>query len=288
MALVNAKDMLKKAKKNKYAVPHFNINNLEWTKAILLTCEEMKSPVILGVSEGALKYMGGFETVSGMVLGMIKDFKITIPVALHLDHGTFDGCMQAIKSEAFTSVMFDGSHLPFEENKELTQELVFLASSRNMSVEAEVGSIGGEEDGVIGAGEIADVKEAVKLSRQGITVLAAGIGNIHGIYPKDWKGLNFDVLSELATETGLGIVLHGGSGIPKDQIQKAISLGVTKINVNTELQLANHEAIREFIISGKDLEGKNYDPRKLYKPGYEAMCNVIKEKIIEFGSNEKA
>ncbi|MHA0272976.1 class II fructose-1,6-bisphosphate aldolase [Mycoplasma sp. 48589B] len=288
MALVNAKDMLKKAKKNKYAVPHFNINNLEWTKAILLTCEEMKSPVILGVSEGALKYMGGFETVSGMVLGMIKDFKITIPVALHLDHGTFDGCMQAIKSEAFTSIMFDGSHLPFEENKELTQELVFLASSRIMSVDGEVGAIGGDEDGVIGAGEIADVKEAVKLSRQGITVLAAGIGNIHGIYPKDWKGLNFDVLSELATETGLGIVLHGGSGIPKEQIQKAISLGVTKINVNTELQLANHEAIREFIISGKDLEGKNYDPRKLYKPGYEAMCNVIKEKILEFGSNEKA
>ncbi|WLP85684.1 class II fructose-1,6-bisphosphate aldolase [Mycoplasma seminis] len=288
MALVNAKDMLKRAKKGKYAVPHFNINNLEWTKAILLTCEEMKSPVILGVSEGALKYMGGFNTVSGMVLGMIKDFKISVPVALHLDHGTFDGCLDAIKSEAFTSIMFDGSSLPFSKNKEYTQELVFLASARNMSVEAEVGSIGGEEDGVIGEGEIADVSQAVSLAKQGITVLAAGIGNIHGIYPENWKGLNFDVLKELSEETGLGIVLHGGSGIPADQIKQAIALGVTKINVNTELQLANHQAIRDFIITNKDLEGKNYDPRKLYKPGYEAMCQVVKDKILEFGSNEKA
>ncbi|QNM93361.1 class II fructose-1,6-bisphosphate aldolase [Mycoplasma sp. Pen4] len=288
MALVNAKDMLKRARKNKYAVPHFNINNLEWAKAILLTCEEMNSPVILGVSEGALKYMGGFNTVSGMILGLLKDLKIKIPVALHLDHGTYDGCVEAIKSEGFTSIMFDGSSLPFEENYELTNQLVHLTKQKNMSIEAEVGSIGGEEDGVIGAGEIADVKQSRKMAKLGITVLAAGIGNIHGPYPKNWQGLNFDALSELSQNTGLGIVLHGGSGIPKEQIQKAISMGVTKINVNTELQQANHKAIREFIIDGNDLKGKNYDPRKLYKPGFEAMCQVVKEKIIEFGSNDRA
>lgn len=288
MSLVNAKDMLKRAKKGKYAVPHFNINNLEWTKAILTTCQEMNSPVILGVSEGALKYIGGYETVTGLVSGLIKDLKISIPVALHLDHGSFDACVKAIESDGFTSIMFDGSHLPFAENKELTQKLVYLAQSKNMTVEAEVGSIGGEEDGVIGNGEIADIEEAKQLAAEKITVLAAGIGNIHGKYPKNWQGLNFEVLEKLSSETGLGIVLHGGSEIPLDQIQKAISLGVTKININTDLQLANHAAIRKFIISNKDLEDKNYDPRKLYKPGYEAMCNVIKQKILEFGSNDKA
>ncbi|MEA4134509.1 class II fructose-1,6-bisphosphate aldolase [Mycoplasma sp. 2704] len=288
MSLVNAKDMLKRAKKGKYAVPHFNINNLEWTKAILTTCQEMNSPVILGVSEGALKYIGGYETVTGLVSGLIKDLKISIPVALHLDHGSFDACVKAIESDGFTSIMFDGSHLPFYENKELTQKLVYLAQSKNMTVEAEVGSIGGEEDGVIGNGEIADIEEAKQLAAEKITVLAAGIGNIHGKYPKNWQGLNFEVLEKLSSETGLGIVLHGGSEIPLDQIQKAISLGVTKININTDLQLANHAAIREFIINNKDLEDKNYDPRKLYKPGYEAMRKVIKQKILEFGSNDKA
>ncbi|MEA4333754.1 class II fructose-1,6-bisphosphate aldolase [Mycoplasma sp. 1232] len=288
MSLVNAKDMLKRAKKGKYAVPHFNINNLEWTKAILITCQEMNSPVILGVSEGALKYIGGYETVTSLVSGLIKDLKISIPVALHLDHGSFDACVKAIESDGFTSIMFDGSHLPFAENKELTQKLVYFAQSKNMTVEAEVGSIGGEEDGVIGNGEIADIEEAKQLAAEKITVLAAGIGNIHGKYPKNWQGLNFEVLEKLSSETGLGIVLHGGSEIPLDQIQKAISLGVTKININTDLQLANHAAIREFIISNKDLEDKNYDPRKLYKPGYEAMCKVIKQKILEFGSNDKA
>ncbi|QDF64785.1 class II fructose-1,6-bisphosphate aldolase [Mycoplasma nasistruthionis] len=288
MALVNAKDMLKKAKKNKYAIPHFNINNLEWLKAIVLTAEKLKSPVILGVSEGALKYMGGYSTVSGMVLGFLNDNKISIPVALHLDHGSFEGCLKAIESEGFTSIMFDGSRLDFETNYEQTNQLVYLANNKNMSIEAEVGSIGGEEDGIVGQGELADVKQAVKMANLGITVLAAGIGNIHGPYPSNWKGLDFDRLFDLSQNTGIGIVLHGGSGINAEDIKKAISLGITKINVNTELQLANHKAIREFIKSDKDLEAKNYDPRKLLKPGFEAMCQAVENLIKLFGSDQKA
>ncbi|TDV24072.1 fructose-bisphosphate aldolase [Mycoplasmopsis mustelae] len=288
MPLVNAKEMLKKAKDGKYAIPHININNLEWAKAVLLTAEAEKSPIILATSEGAVKYMGGFDVVSGMVVGLVKDLKITIPVALHLDHGTFEGAKKALETEGYTSLMFDGSHLGFEENYAKTKELVELAKLKNMSFEAEVGTIGGEEDGVVGDGEFADPQQARKMAALGIDVLAAGIGNIHGPYPTSWKSLSFETLSEISAAAGIGIVLHGGSGIPKNQIQKAISLGVTKINVNTELQQANHQAIREFILSNKDLEGKNFDPRKLYKPGYDAMCQTIKDKIHEFGSDNKA
>ncbi|WP_027121058.1 class II fructose-1,6-bisphosphate aldolase [Mycoplasma leonicaptivi] len=288
MALVNAKEMLKKAKQGKYAIPHININNLEWAKAALLTAEAEKSPIIIATSGGALKYMGGFETVGGMVMGLIKDLNITVPVALHLDHGSYEEAKKAIQSEAYTSLMFDGSHFPFEENYTKTKELVELAKLKNMSFEAEVGTIGGEEDGIVGDGEFADPEEARKISALGIDVLAAGIGNIHGPYPSTWESLNFDKLQEISNSAGIGIVLHGGSGIPTDQIQKAISLGVTKINVNTELQQANHKALREFIEKGEDLKGKNFDPRKLYKPGFEAMCETVKAKIYEFGSNNKA
>ncbi|WP_322961582.1 class II fructose-1,6-bisphosphate aldolase [Mycoplasmopsis cynos] len=288
MALVNAKEMLKKAKQEKYAIPHININNLEWAKAILLTAEAEKSPIIIATSEGAIKYMGGFEVVSGMVLGLINDLNITVPVALHLDHGSYAGAKKAIVTDGYTSLMFDGSHLAFEENYTKTSELLALAKDKNMSFEAEVGTIGGEEDGIIGNGEFADPEEAKKMAQLGIDVLAAGIGNIHGPYPANWKSLNFEKLQEISGATGIGIVLHGGSGIPSEQIKKAISLGVTKINVNTELQQANHKALREYILSGKDLEGKNFDPRKLYKPGFDAMCNIVREKIHEFGSNNKA
>ncbi|VEU58902.1 class II fructose-1,6-bisphosphate aldolase [Mycoplasmopsis gallinacea] len=288
MALVNAKEMLKKAKEGKYAVPHININNLEWAKAVLLTAEAEKSPVIVATSEGAVKYMGGFDVVAGMVSGLMKDLNITVPVALHLDHGSYDGVLKAIKTGVYTSVMFDGSHFPFEENYAKTKELVELAKANNMSFEAEVGTIGGEEDGIVGDGEFADPKEAKMMADLGIDVLAAGIGNIHGPYPASWKSLSFETLSEISAAAGIGIVLHGGSGIPTDQIKKAISLGITKINVNTELQQANHKALREYILSGKDLEGKNFDPRKLYKPGYDAMCETVKAKIHEFGSNNKA
>ncbi|EIE41971.1 fructose-1,6-bisphosphate aldolase, class II [Mycoplasmopsis canis UFG1] len=288
MALVNAKEILKKAKAGKYAVPHININNLEWAKAALLTAEKEKSPIIIATSEGAIKYMGGFNVVSGMVLGLINDLNITVPVALHLDHGSYEGTKKAIETDGYTSLMFDGSHFPFEENYTKTRELVELANAKNMSFEAEVGTIGGEEDGIVGNGEFADPEEAKKIASLGIDVLAAGIGNIHGPYPASWKSLNFEKLQEISAAAGIGIVLHGGSGIPTEQIKKAISLGVTKINVNTELQQSNHKALREFIISGKDLEGKNFDPRKLYKPGFEAMCETVKEKIHEFGSNNKA
>ncbi|WP_406613764.1 class II fructose-1,6-bisphosphate aldolase [Mycoplasma corogypsi] len=288
MALTNATEMLKKAKKGKYAVPHININNLEWAKAVLLTAEQEKSPVIVATSEGAVKYMGGFDAISGMVLGLIKDLKITVPVALHLDHGSYEGCLKAIENEGYTSIMFDGSHSPFEENYTKTAELVKLAKAKNMSVEAEVGTIGGEEDGIVGDGEFANPEEAKKIAELGIDVLAAGIGNIHGPYPTSWKSLSFETLEKISEAAGVGIVLHGGSGIPTEQIKKAISLGITKINVNTELQQANHKALREYILSGKDLEGKNFDPRKLYKPGFDAMCETVKAKIHEFGSNGKA
>lgn len=288
MALVNASEMLKKAKEGKYAIPHININNLEWAKAVLLTAQAENSPVIVATSEGALKYMGGFNVVTGMVKGLIKDLNITIPVALHLDHGSYEGVKKALESDGYTSVMFDGSHFPFEENYTKTSELVKLAKAKGFSFEAEVGTIGGEEDGIVGDGEFADPAEAKKIADLGIDVLAAGIGNIHGPYPSTWESLSFETLSEISSAAGIGIVLHGGSGIPTEQIKKAISLGVTKINVNTELQQSNHKALRSYIESGKDLEGKNFDPRKLYKPGFDAMCETVREKIYEFGSNNKA
>ncbi|QZE12531.1 class II fructose-1,6-bisphosphate aldolase [Mycoplasma sp. Ms02] len=287
MSLVNAKEMLKKAKEGKYAIPHININNLEWTKAVLVTAQAENSPVIIATSEGALKYMGGFEVVTGMVKGLVKDLNITVPVALHLDHGSFEGAKKAIAA-GYTSLMFDGSHYPFEENYAKTKELVELAKAANMSMEAEIGTIGGEEDGIVGNGDLGDPEEARKMAALGIDVLAAGIGNIHGPYPESWKSLNFEVLQEISEAAGIGIVLHGGSGIPADQIQEAIAKGVTKINVNTELQQANHKALREYVLSGKDLEGKNFDPRKLLKPGYDAMCETVRAKIHEFGSNNKA
>lgn len=288
MALVSASEMLKKAKEGKYAVPHININNLEWAKAVLVTAQAENSPVIIATSEGALKYMGGFKVVSGMIKGLIEELNIQIPVALHLDHGSYEGVKKALQTEGYTSVMFDGSHYPFAENYQKTAELVKLAKEKGYSFEAEVGTIGGEEDGIVGNGEFADPNEAAKMAALGIDVLAAGIGNIHGPYPTSWKSLSFETLQTISQAAGIGIVLHGGSGIPTEQIQKAISLGVTKINVNTELQQANHKALREYVLSGKDLEGKNFDPRKLYKPGYEAMCETVKAKIHEFGSNNKA
>lgn len=287
MALVNAKEMLRKAKEGKYAIPHININNLEWAKAVLLTAEAEKSPVIVATSEGALKYMGGFNVVVGMVKGLVEDLKITVPVALHLDHGSYEGAKKAVEA-GYTSLMFDGSHLPYEENYAKTKELVELAKKHNMSVEAEIGTIGGEEDGIVGNGELADPKQAKEMAALGIDVLAAGIGNIHGPYPASWKSLSFETLQEISKAAGIGIVLHGGSGIPSDQIKRAISEGVTKINVNTELQQANHKALRAYIESGEDLKGKNFDPRKLLKPGYEAMCQTVRDKIHEFGSNNKA
>lgn len=287
MALVNAKEMLRKAKEGKYAIPHININNLEWAKAVLLTAEAEKSPVIVATSEGALKYMGGFNVVVGMVKGLVEDLKITVPVALHLDHGSYEGAKKAVEA-GYTSLMFDGSHLPYEENYTKTKELVELAKKHNMSVEAEIGTIGGEEDGIVGNGELADPKQAKEMAALGIDVLAAGIGNIHGPYPASWKSLSFETLQEISKAAGIGIVLHGGSGIPSDQIKRAISDGVTKINVNTELQQANHKALRAYIESGEDLKGKNFDPRKLLKSGYEAMCQTVRDKIHEFGSNNKA
>ncbi|QDY86613.1 class II fructose-1,6-bisphosphate aldolase [Mycoplasma anserisalpingitidis] len=287
MALVNAKEMLRKAKEGKYAIPHININNLEWAKAVLLTAEAEKSPVIVATSEGALKYMGGFNVVVGMVKGLVEDLKITVPVALHLDHGSYEGAKKAVEA-GYTSLMFDGSHLPYEENYAKTKELVELAKKHNMSVEAEIGTIGGEEDGIVGNGELADPKQAKEMAALGIDVLAAGIGNIHGPYPASWKSLSFETLQEISKAAGIGIVLHGGSGIPSDQIKRAISEGVTKINVNTELQQANHKALRAYIESGEDLKGKNFDPRKLLKSGYEAMCQTVRDKIHEFGSNNKA
>ena len=286
--LVSAKEMLNKAKAGKYAVGQFNINNLEWAKAILLTAQENNSPVILGVSEGAGKYMCGYNTVVGMVNGMLETLKITVPVALHLDHGSYDGALACIDA-GFSSIMFDGSHYPIEENIAKTKELIRIAGEKGISVEAEVGAIGGEEDGVVGGGEVADPEECKMIADLGVDMLAAGIGNIHGKYPANWQGLNFDVLAKIQELTGtMPLVLHGGTGIPADMIKKAISLGVSKINVNTECQLAFAEATRKYIEAGKDLEGKGFDPRKLLAPGFEAIKATVKEKMELFGSIDKA
>ena len=286
--LVSAKDMLNKARDGKYAVGQFNINNLEWTKAILLTAQECNSPVILGVSEGAGKYMCGYNTVVGMTKGMIETLKITVPVALHLDHGTFEGAKACINA-GFSSIMFDGSHLPFEENLAKTTALVNTCDVLGLSLEAEVGAIGGEEDGVIGQGECADPDECKKIADLGVTMLAAGIGNIHGKYPANWPGLSFETLEKVKAKVGdMPLVLHGGTGIPDDQIKKAISLGVAKINVNTECQLSFQEATRKYIEEGKDLQGKGFDPRKLLAPGFEAIKAKVKEKMELFGSVNKA
>ena len=286
--LVSAKEMLTKAKAGKYAVGQFNINNLEWTKAILLTAQECNSPVILGVSEGAGKYMCGYNTIVGMVNGMIDTLGITVPVALHLDHGSFDGAKACIEA-GFSSVMFDGSHYPIEENIAKTTELINICNEKGLSLEAEVGSIGGEEDGVVGAGECADPEECKAIADLGVTMLAAGIGNIHGKYPENWAGLSFETLDAIQQLTGdMPLVLHGGTGIPEDMIKKAISLGVAKINVNTECQLAFADATRKYIEAGKDLEGKGFDPRKLLAPGFEAIKATVKEKMELFGSVNKA
>ena len=286
--LVSATEMLKKAKAGHYAVGQFNINDLEWTKAVLTAAEELRSPVILGVSEGAGKYMAGYRTVVGMVNGMIKEMDISVPVALHLDHGSYEGCLKCIDA-GFSSVMFDGSHYPIEENIEKTTELVKLCHGKGLSIEAEVGSIGGEEDGVVGMGECADPKECKMIADLGVDFLAAGIGNIHGKYPANWKGLSFETLAAVQELTGeLPLVLPGGTGIPDDMIKKAIDLGVSKINVNTECQLVFAEATRKYIEAGKDLEGKGYDPRKLLKPGADAIVEKVKEKMILFGSDGKA
>ena len=286
--LVNATEMLKKAKAGHYAVGQFNINNLEWTKAILLTAQELNSPVILGVSEGAGKYMAGYKTVVGMVKGMMEEQKITVPVALHLDHGSYEGCLKCVEA-GFSSIMFDGSHYPIEENVAKTKELVKIVAEHGMSLEAEVGSIGGEEDGVIGMGECADPKECKMIADLGIDFLAAGIGNIHGKYPANWKGLSFETLDAIQQLTGdMPLVLHGGTGIPTDMIKKAIDLGVSKINVNTECQLSFADATRKYIEEGKDQQGKGYDPRKLLAPGFDAIKATVKEKMEIFGSVGKA
>lgn len=288
MALVSAKEMLQKAKAGHYAVGQFNINNLEWTKAILLTAEELKSPVILGVSEGAGKYMCGYKTIVGMVNGMLEELNITVPVALHLDHGSYEGAKACIEA-GFSSIMFDGSSLPFDENVEKTKELVATCNELGMSIEAEVGSIGGEEDGVVGMGECADPQECKAIADLGVSMLAAGIGNIHGKYPENWAGLQFDVLDDIQKLTGdMPLVLHGGTGIPDDMIQKAINLGVSKINVNTDCQLVFAEATRKYIEEGKDLQGKGFDPRKLLAPGTEAIKAKVKERMEVFGSIGKA
>ena len=286
--LVSATEMLKKARDGHYAVGQFNINNLEWTKAVLLTAQELNSPVILGVSEGAGKYMTGYKTVAAMVKAMVETLNITVPVALHLDHGSYEGAKACLEA-GFSSIMFDGSHYPIDENVAKTTELVKLAHEMGVSVEAEVGSIGGEEDGVVGAGEVADPAECKRIADLGIDFLAAGIGNIHGKYPANWKGLDFDALDKIHKATnGIPLVLHGGTGIPADMIQKAISLGVSKINVNTECQLSFAAATREYIEAGKDQQGKGYDPRKLLLPGFEAIKATVKEKMELFGSVNKA
>ena len=286
--LVSAKEMLEKAKAGHYAVGQFNINNLEWTKAILLTAQENNSPVILGVSEGAGKYMTGYKTVVGMVNGMLEELNITVPVALHLDHGSYDACYKCIEA-GFSSVMFDGSHYPIEENVAKTKELVAVCKEKGLSLEAEVGSIGGEEDGVVGMGECADPDECKSIADLGVTMLAAGIGNIHGKYPENCAGLSFETLDAIQQKTGdMPLVLHGGTGIPDDMIKKAISLGVAKINVNTECQLVFAEATRKYIEEGKDLAGKGFDPRKLLAPGFEAIKAKVKEKMEIFGSIDKA
>ncbi|WP_194191316.1 class II fructose-1,6-bisphosphate aldolase [Clostridium chrysemydis] len=286
--LVSAKDMLNKAREGKYAVGQFNINNLEWTKAILLTAQENNSPVILGVSEGAGKYMAGYKTIVGMVNGMLEELNITVPVALHLDHGSYEGAKEAMAA-GFSSIMFDGSHYPIAENIEKTEELVGLTSAKGISLEAEVGSIGGEEDGVVGAGEIADPQECKQIADLGVTMLAAGIGNIHGQYPANWKGLDFVALAKINEAVApMPLVLHGGTGIPDAMIKEAISNGVAKINVNTECQLVFRDATRKYIEDKKDLEGKGFDPRKLLNPGFEAIKAIVKEKMELFGSVNRA
>ncbi len=286
--LVSLQEMTKKAYEGQYAVGQFNINNLEWSKAILLTAQENKSPVILGVSEGAAKYMGGYNVIVGMINGMLKDLNITVPVALHLDHGSYEGCKKAMEA-GFSSIMFDGSHYPIEENIAKTTEFVTITKEKGLSLEAEVGSIGGEEDGVVGTGEIADPQECKQIADLGVSILAAGIGNIHGKYPENWKGLAFDALKDIKDATkGTPLVLHGGTGIPEAMIKEAISLGVSKINVNTECQLVFADATRKYIESGKDLEGKGFDPRKVLAPGYEAIKATVKEKMELFGSVNKA
>ncbi len=284
MGLVSAKEMLQKAKAGHYAVGQFNINNLEWTKAILEVAQEKQSPVILGVSEGAGKYMGGYTTVVGMVNGLINELNITVPVALHLDHGSYEGCYKCIKA-GFSSVMFDGSHFPFEENLAKTTELVHVTEQLGLSLEAEVGSIGGEEDGVVGAGECADPIECKTIADLGVSMLAAGIGNIHGKYPENWAGLSFETLDAIQQQTGdMPLVLHGGTGIPAEQVRKAIELGVSKVNVNTECQLAFQAEVRKYIEAGKDLEGKGFDPRKLLAPGVAGIKATVIEKMELFGS----
>ena len=286
--LVSATEMLNKAVEGKYAVGQFNINNLEWTKCILQTAQENNSPVILGVSAGAGKYMTGFKTVAAMVKAMIEDLGITVPVALHLDHGTYEDCYKCIEA-GFSSIMFDGSHYPIDENIAKTKELVAVAAEKGLSLEAEVGAIGGEEDGVVGGGEIADPNECKMIADLGVDFLAAGIGNIHGKYPENWKGLDFGALAQIKELTGeLPLVLHGGTGIPAEMIKEAISLGVAKINVNTECQLYFQAAVRKYIEEGKDLVGKGFDPRKLLAPGCEAIKEIVKEKMELFGSINKA
>ena len=288
MGLVSAKEMLNKAVAGGYAVGHFNINNLEWTKAILQTAQELQSPVILGVSEGAAKYMCGYTTVASMVKAMLEELNITVPVALHLDHGTYEGAKKAIAA-GFSSIQYDGGHAPIEENLQKTAEFVKICEEKGLSLEAEVGSIGGEEDGVIGMGEVADPAECAKIAALGIDFLAAGIGNIHGKYPANWQGLNFEALDKIHNATdNIPLVLHGGTGIPADMIRKAISLGVSKINVNTECQLSFADATRKYIEAGKDLQGKGFDPRKLLAPGAEAIKATVREKIELFGSANKA
>ena len=288
MALVNVREMMKKAEREHYAVGHFNINNLEWTKCILQVAEETRTPVILGVSEGAVKYMCGFKVVATMVKSMVEALNITVPVALHLDHGSHEGAKKALEA-GFSSVMFDGSHYPIEENIEKTKEIIALANSMGCTVEAEVGAIGGEEDGVVGSGEVADPKECALIASLGVDILAAGIGNIHGKYPANWKGLDFETLANIKEAVGnMPLVLHGGTGIPAEMIKKAISLGVCKINVNTECQLAFQEESRKYIEAGKDLEGKGFDPRKLLAPGCEGIKRVVREKMELFGSLGKA
>lgn len=286
--IVEAGEMLRKALEGKYAVGQFNINNLEWTKHILLACQEVKSPVILGVSEGAAKYMGGYNTVVGMVEGLIKDLGISVPVAVHLDHGSYDGAIKAMEA-GFKSIMFDGSHYPIDENIEKTREIVEMAHAKGISVEAEVGSIGGEEDGVVGKGEIASPDECKMIADLGVDFLAAGIGNIHGVYPDNWEGLDMDALAEIKDEIGdLPLVLHGGTGIPEDMIKEAISHGVSKINVNTEIQIAFARAVRAYIEAGSDLKGKGFDPRKLLAGGNQAIIDMVQEKIEIFGSANRA
>ncbi|XP_032746468.1 fructose-bisphosphate aldolase-like [Rattus rattus] len=289
MALVSAREVLRTAYDKGYAVAQINTNNLEWTKAILLTVQDLKSPVIIGASEGAIKYMGGFNVVASLVKAMIKDLNITVPIVLHLDHGSYEGCKKAIEA-GFSSVMFDGSHFSIDENYEKSKEIVDLANSRGISVELEVGTIGGEEDGVMGSGEEADVDECVKMGSLDLSMLAAGIGNVHGPYPDNWKGLNFDLLKRISDAVRKPLVLHGGTGIPEDMIKKAISLGIAKINVNTELQLAFAAATRRYVMEGKDqdMKAKGFDPRKLLKYGFEDICGVIRTKLAMFGSVNKA